>query len=135
MRILKRRWGKILDISFSKDGYLLLFFKANIRFQLVDGCITQDSDCFLYGAKVVYRNFCTSTQGNRGATNGSVDIYNMEKIEKVLNIGRNKMIALALLCGCDYDDGVSGVGKEAALKFFKTVDDENVLQRFVCQVS
>lgn len=53
----------------------------------------------------------------------------MEKIEKTLNIGRNKMIVLALLCGCDYSEGVNGVGKEAALKFFKTVDDENVLQR------
>ncbi|XP_050449059.1 flap endonuclease GEN [Cataglyphis hispanica] len=93
---------------------------------LVDGCISQDSDCFLYGAKVVYRNFCTSSQG---ATAGSVDVYNMEKIEKTLNIGRNKMIALALLCGCDYNEGLNGVGKEAALKFFKTVDDENVLQR------
>ncbi|KAG5342842.1 GEN endonuclease, partial [Acromyrmex charruanus] len=96
---------------------------------LVDGCISQDSDCFLYGAKVVYRNFCMSTHGNCGATGGSVDVYNMEKIEKTLNIGRNKMIALALLCGCDYDEGVNGVGKEAALKFFKIVKEENVLQR------
>ncbi|KAG5307484.1 GEN endonuclease, partial [Acromyrmex insinuator] len=96
---------------------------------LVDGCISQDSDCFLYGAKVVYRNFCMSTHGNCGATGGSVDVYSMEKIEKTLNIGRNKMIALALLCGCDYDEGVNGVGKEAALKFFKTVKEENVLQR------
>ncbi|XP_020300170.1 flap endonuclease GEN [Pseudomyrmex gracilis] len=93
---------------------------------LVDGCISQDSDCFLYGAKVVYRNFCTSTNGNRG---GSVDVYSLDRIEESLNIGRNKMIALALLCGCDYDEGVSGVGKEAALKFFKTVEDDNVLQR------
>lgn len=96
---------------------------------LVDGCISQDSDCFLYGAKVVYRNFCMSTQGNCGATGGSVDIYNMEKIGRTLNIGRSKMIALALLCGCDYDEGVNGVGKEAALKFFKTVKEEEVLQR------
>ncbi|XP_012062701.1 PREDICTED: flap endonuclease GEN [Atta cephalotes] len=97
--------------------------------ELVDGCISQDSDCFLYGAKVVYRNFCMSTHGNYGATGGSVDVYSMEKIEKILNIGRNKMIALALLCGCDYDEGVNGVGKEAALKFFKTVKEENALQR------
>jgi len=54
----------------------------------------------------------------------------MEKIEKVLNIGRNKMIALALLCGCDYDEGVNGIGKEASLKFFKIVEDRDVLQRF-----
>ncbi|KYM99090.1 PREDICTED: flap endonuclease GEN [Cyphomyrmex costatus] len=96
---------------------------------LVDGCISQDSDCFLYGAKIVYRNFCMSTQGNCGATGGSVDVYSMEKIEKTLNIGRNKMIALALLCGCDYDEGVSGVGKEAVLKFFKTVREKDILQR------
>lgn len=94
------------------------------------GCISQDSDCFLYGAKVVYRNFGVSTQGNCGTTSGSVDVYSIEKIEKTLNIGRNKMIALALLCGCDYDDGVNGVGKEATLKFFKTVKEEDVLQRF-----
>ncbi|KZC08486.1 Flap endonuclease GEN [Dufourea novaeangliae] len=77
---------------------------------LVDGCISQDSDCFLYGAKVVYRNFCTSAQGNRGGTGGSIDKYSLEKIERQLNLGRNKMIALALLCGCDYNDGLNGVG-------------------------
>ncbi|CAK9830611.1 Flap endonuclease GEN [Anthophora retusa] len=96
---------------------------------LVDGCISQDSDCFLYGAKVVYRNFCTSAQGNRGGTGGAVDEYNLEKIEKMLGLGRNKMIALALLCGCDYDDGINGVGKEAAMKLFKIVEDEDVLER------
>lgn len=92
--------------------------------------MSQDSDCFLYGAKVVYRYFCISNQGNRGAAAGSVDIYCIEKIKKLLNIGRNKMIAMALLCGCDYDEGVSGAGKESALKFFQTVEDEDVLQRF-----
>ncbi|CAB0032840.1 unnamed protein product [Trichogramma brassicae] len=96
---------------------------------LVDACISQDSDCFLYGAKVVYRNFCTSTQGNRTTSGGSIDEYSMEKIQSVFNLGRNKMIALALLLGCDYDDGLPGVGKEAALKLFKIVDDCNILQR------
>lgn len=121
-------------IFFDKQITDYLNYKEEIYFQLVDGCISQDSDCFLYGAKVVYRNFCTNSQGNRGATAGSVDVYNMEKIEKTLNIGRNKMIALALLCGCDYNEGVNGAGKEAALKFFKTVDDENVLQRLEYQM-
>ena len=88
--------------------------------QLVDGCISQDSDCFLYGAKIVYKNFTTS---------GTVDEYTMEKIQRLYNIGRNKMIALALLCGCDYDEGVNKVGKEAALKLFKLVDDDDILDR------
>ncbi|XP_043490338.1 flap endonuclease GEN isoform X1 [Polistes fuscatus] len=96
---------------------------------LVDGCISQDSDCFLYGAKVVYRNFCMSAQGNRSGTGGAVDEYRIDKIENILNLGRNKMIALALLCGCDYNEGINGVGKEAALKFFKTVSDSCILER------
>lgn len=53
----------------------------------------------------------------------------MDKIEKTLNIGRNKMIALALLCGCDYDEGVNRVGKEAVLKLFKIVDNKDILER------
>ncbi|KAI4495381.1 hypothetical protein M0802_008771 [Mischocyttarus mexicanus] len=96
---------------------------------LVDGCISQDSDCFLYGAKVVYRNFSMSSQGNRSGTGGAIDEYRIDKIEDILNLGRNKMIALALLCGCDYNEGVNGVGKEAALKFFKTVSDSCILER------
>ncbi|XP_058802865.1 flap endonuclease GEN [Phymastichus coffea] len=96
---------------------------------LVDGCISQDSDCFLYGAKTVYRNFCTSTQGNRTTSGGSIDEYSMSKIRDIFNLSRNKMIALALLCGCDYDEGLNGVGKEAALKLFKVIDGDDILDR------
>ncbi|XP_012281526.1 flap endonuclease GEN [Orussus abietinus] len=96
---------------------------------LVDGCVSQDSDCFLYGARVVYRNFCTSDTGNRFSGNGSVDTYKMEKIERVLGLGRKQMIALALLCGCDYDEGLTRVGKEAALKLFRFVKEEDILDR------
>ncbi|XP_014203647.1 flap endonuclease GEN [Copidosoma floridanum] len=92
---------------------------------LVDGCITQDSDCFLYGAKVVYRNFCTVKQNS----SGFIDEYDIEKIQNVHGLGRNKMVALALICGCDYGEGLYGVGKENALKFFKTVSDSEVLDR------
>lgn len=85
--------------------------------------MTQDSDCFLYGARVIYRNFNASG-------NGSVDVYRMESIEKCLQIGRNKMIALSLLCGCDYDEkGVVGIGKETAIKFLQSLDDNIVLHR------
>lgn len=85
--------------------------------------MSQDSDCFLYGARVIYRNF-------NATGNGSVDVYRMESIEKHLQIGRNKMIALSLLCGCDYDEkGVVGIGKETAIKFLQSLDDDTVLDR------
>lgn len=40
------------------------------------------------------------------------------------------MIALSLLCGCDYDEkGVIGIGKEMAINFLQTLDDNVVLDR------
>lgn len=40
------------------------------------------------------------------------------------------MIALSLLCGCDYDEkGVLGIGKETAIKFLQLFGDEEVLDR------
>lgn len=40
------------------------------------------------------------------------------------------MVAMALLCGCDYcPDGVSGVGREAAFKFFSLFAENEVLER------
>lgn len=94
---------------------------------MVDGCITQDGDCFLYGAQTVYRNFTISHQG---PTCYSVEQYKMSVIEEKLGLSRQKLIALSLLCGCDYNDkGVLGVGKETALKFLEGLEDEEVLPR------
>ncbi|XP_066148801.1 flap endonuclease GEN [Euwallacea fornicatus] len=96
---------------------------------LVDGCISQDSDCFAYGAKVVYRNFSISTQGTQVTSGGSVDVYDIRVANERLNFGRNKIVAMALLIGSDYSEGVHGIGKTSVLKFFNTVSDEEVLNR------
>lgn len=95
----------------------------------MDGCISQDSDCFAYGARVVYRNFSISQQGVAAAAGGSVDVYDMGKVPQTMRFGRNKIVALALLCGCDYNDGVHGVGKDSVVKFFERFSDEEVLER------
>ncbi|KAK3913635.1 Flap endonuclease GEN [Frankliniella fusca] len=98
---------------------------------LVDGCISQDSDCFLYGARVVYRNFTISaSSGGGGAAGFSIDMYRMEQIEDLLGLSRTKLIGLSLLCGCDYNQGVTGVGKETAVKFLATLSDSEVFSRF-----
>lgn len=99
----------------------LLHFLA---FQIVDGVITQDSDCFLYGARTVYRNF------NISSNSGYVEMYTIGSLEEKLSLGRNKLIALSLLCGCDYNDkGIVGIGKESALKFLASLSDSEVLER------
>lgn len=51
---------------------------------MVDGVISQDSDCFAYGARRVYRNFSVASQGKTAAQGGSVDVYDMDKIEQAM---------------------------------------------------
>ncbi|NWZ67796.1 GEN endonuclease, partial [Acrocephalus arundinaceus] len=92
---------------------------------LVDGCITNDGDAFLYGAETVYRNFAMN------AKDPHLDSYTMSSIKENLGCGRESLIGLAVLLGCDYlPKGVPGVGKEQALKLIETLRGQNLLQRF-----
>lgn len=96
----------------------------------LDGIISQDSDCFGYGAVTVYRNFSVSKQGKTAAQGGSVDIYDMKRIWEHLDLKQNKAVVLALLCGCDYcPEGVDGVGKDSVLKLFNMYKDEEILDK------
>lgn len=73
----------------------------------------------------MYRNFCISGKDT------SVECYKMEEIEIKLDLNRQKLVALGILLGCDYlPQGVSGVGKEIAMKLIKSVDHENLIHRF-----
>ncbi|NXQ69140.1 GEN endonuclease, partial [Quiscalus mexicanus] len=92
---------------------------------LVDGCITNDGDVFLYGAQTVYRNFAMN------AKDPHLDSYTMSSIQEKLGCDRESLIGLAVLLGCDYlPKGVPGVGKEQALKLIETLKGQNLLQRF-----
>ncbi|NXP36865.1 GEN endonuclease, partial [Leiothrix lutea] len=92
---------------------------------LVDGCITNDGDAFLYGAETVYRNFAMN------AKDPHLDSYTMSSIKEKLSCDRESLIGLAVLLGCDYlPKGVPGVGKEQALKLIETLKGQNLLQRF-----
>ncbi|NWX57835.1 GEN endonuclease, partial [Promerops cafer] len=92
---------------------------------LVDGCITNDGDVFLYGAQTVYRNFAMN------AKDPHLDSYTMSSIKEKLGCDRESLIGLAVLLGCDYlPKGIPGVGKEQALKLIETLQGQNLLQRF-----
>lgn len=96
----------------------------------MDGVISQDSDCFAYGAVRVYRNFSVSTQGAQAAAGGAVDIYDMQEICNHMDFGQNKVIVMALLCGCDYcPDGIGGIGKDGVLKLFNKYKESDILDR------
>ncbi|KAJ8356923.1 hypothetical protein SKAU_G00197170 [Synaphobranchus kaupii] len=92
---------------------------------LVDGCITNDGDSFLYGAQTVYRNF------NMNTKDPQVDCYRMAKIQSELHLTRETLVGFAILLGCDYlPKGIPGVGKEQTLKLIKTLRGQTLLQKF-----
>ncbi|KAI0232344.1 hypothetical protein LSAT2_017312, partial [Lamellibrachia satsuma] len=92
--------------------------------QLVDGCLTNDGDAFLYGARVIYRNFTMNTKDPH------VDVFRMDDLEQELGLNREKLVAMAILLGCDYmPQGVPGVGRELAGKLMQALDGVEVLKR------
>ncbi|XP_056150130.1 flap endonuclease GEN homolog 1 [Lampris incognitus] len=92
---------------------------------LVDGCITNDGDAFLYGAQTVYRNF------NMNTKDPQVDCYRTSRVQTELRLSRENLVGLAILLGCDYiPKGIPGVGKEQALRLIHALTVQSLLQRF-----
>ena len=94
----------------------------------IDGIISDDSDCLLFGAQVVYKGFFSGSKGkNRssGKANNSAQItkISMEEIFKVTGLRRNNLIILAHLLGCDYCTGINGIGPKKALELVKLTKD------------
>ncbi|XP_028653288.1 flap endonuclease GEN homolog 1 [Erpetoichthys calabaricus] len=92
---------------------------------IVDGCITNDGDAFLYGAQTVYKNF------NMFTKDPHIDCYKMSRITSELNLARETLVGLAILRGCDYlPKGVPGIGKEQTVKLIKSLKGETLLEKF-----
>ncbi|XP_041832556.1 flap endonuclease GEN homolog 1 [Melanotaenia boesemani] len=93
---------------------------------LVDGCITNDGDAFLYGAQTVYRNF------NMSSKDPQVDCYQTSRLQRELHLSRDNLVGLAILLGCDYiPKGIPGVGREQVVRLIQTLKGQSLLQRFI----
>ncbi|XP_052801337.1 uncharacterized protein LOC128232037 [Mya arenaria] len=91
---------------------------------LVDGCLTNDGDAFLYGAKTVYRNFTMNTKDPH------VEMFRTCDIEKRLGITHSGLVALGLLVGCDFvPKGVPGIGVANAVRLLQSLAGRDVIQR------
>lgn len=92
---------------------------------LVDGIVTEDSDAFVFGGQVVYKNIFEDKK--------YVEVYNAKDAEREMNLTRDGMIGLAMLMGGDYTDGIRGVGivnGMEILQAFDVSDDVNNLKKF-----
>jgi DNA excision repair protein ERCC-5 len=81
---------------------------------LVDGIVTEDSDVFAFGGKVVYKNIFDEQK--------YAEAYLSADAEKEMKLGRNQMVALAMLLGGDYTEGIKGVGIVNAMEILDAFD-------------
>ncbi|XP_041369029.1 flap endonuclease GEN homolog 1-like isoform X2 [Gigantopelta aegis] len=93
--------------------------------QLVDACLCDDSDIFLYGAQTVYRNF------NFKQNDTTVTRYKMADIKQKLKLDRRSLVVFALLSGSDYGDGLRGVGVKKTQELIESIQCDDVLQRIL----
>lgn len=89
-----------------------------VKLGLVDGIVTDDSDCFLFGGTRIYKNMFNQAK--------FVECYLASDLEKEFDLSRQKLIGIAHLLGSDYTEGLPGVGPVTALEIlseFATLDD------------
>ncbi|KAK1811775.1 DNA repair protein rad2 [Friedmanniomyces endolithicus] len=79
-----------------------------VKLGLVDGIVTDDSDCFLFGGTRVYKNMFNQAK--------FVECYLASDLEREFGLTRGKLISVAELLGSDYTEGLAGVGPVTALE-------------------
>jgi DNA excision repair protein ERCC-5 len=84
---------------------------------LVDGIVTDDSDCFLFGGTRIYKNMFNQAK--------FVECYLTSDFEKEFDLTRQKMIGIAQLLGSDYTEGLPGVGPVSALEILSEFPNLN----------
>lgn len=82
-----------------------------LKSKLVDGIVTDDSDCFLFGGSFVYRHLFVEKK--------FAELYQMEAIQEKCDLNREDLISLAYLLGSDYTEGLKGIGPVNAMKILK----------------
>ncbi|KAF2223451.1 hypothetical protein BDZ85DRAFT_217113 [Elsinoe ampelina] len=85
-----------------------------VHLGLVDGIVTDDSDCFLFGGTRIYKNMFNQAK--------FVECYLLSDLEKEFDLTRDKLIGIAQLLGSDYTEGVPGIGPVTALEILGEFD-------------
>jgi len=86
----------------------------------IDGVVSQDFDCLLFGAPNLYRYIGFSGKRKVAGKNFFVEIkpehINSESVLSKLSIDRKKLIWLGILVGTDFNEKFPKVGPKTALK-------------------
>jgi flap endonuclease-1 len=97
--------------------------------------VSQDYDSLLFGAPRLLRNISITHRRkvpgqNKWVVVGPEQIL-LEEVLSSLEIGREQLIALALLIGTDFNDGVKGIGPKKGLKVVKELEKWEKIKEFV----
>lgn len=88
---------------------------------------SQDFDSLLYGSPILVRNMTITGKrklpGKDQYKKTSPEIIKLEKLLKKHQINQRKLIAIGILVGTDYNDGIKGIGPKTALKLAKKYDN------------
>lgn len=95
---------------------------------MVFASASQDFDSLLFGSKYLLRNVSVSAKRKIAGTSTykdiPVELYDLEKNLKRLNVSLDELIVIAILCGTDFNPGgVKGIGPKKALKLVKEYRD------------
>lgn len=94
---------------------------------VVDGVISQDYDCLMFGAPKVFRNFTLfgrrKVPGRNMYINVSPEYLNLQENLASLDITHEQLIHIGILVGTDFNRGVPKVGAKTALKLIKKHGD------------
>jgi flap endonuclease-1 len=93
---------------------------------------SQDYDSLLFGAPQVVRNLAITGKRKLPKKNIYVDvepeIINLEEGLARLGISRKQLVEIGIMCGTDYNSGLSRVGPKTALKLIREKKDlESIL--------
>jgi flap endonuclease-1 len=90
---------------------------------VVPAAATQDFDALLFGAPVLVRNLTLAGKrrlpGGRGFTEVSPERFVLSEELARLELSREQLVWIGLLCGTDFNSGISGVGPMKSLKLVR----------------
>lgn len=83
-----------------------------------DAVVTGDYDSLIFGASRTIRKFTTSAN--------TIEIMSLDETLESNNITYEQLVLATILCGSDYNDGVSGVGPKTSISLVQekpTIDE------------
>lgn len=93
----------------------------------VNGVISQDYDCLLFGARKVFRNFVASGRRKIPGRNFYVTVNpEFVDLDETLNrngISQDQLISIGILIGTDFNRGLQRVGAKTALNLIRKYGD------------